>query len=285
MATGIVLLSASLSSTGRASAQDGEGSMILDVRSGGECSGATCTVPLAGEFALAVEIEDAPSEGYILAQTFIDFGARLTYNPTEEQIDEILWPDCNDTVAVRAQTIPQAVNHGCLTGLIPPLPLSTYVGGFLELSFTCSREASTTVIRLLPYDDSIARTSGAAFVLEDGVTHVTVPLTSLTVNCGSGGSPEPTYTPGPTADIPPAATSGTAATPAPGETSVSDPQATEDGDTLLAGGSGDAEDNDGNNTVLIIVIVVVVLALAGAGGFYFWRQRIGPGSPPAGGQE
>ena len=130
--------------------------MALAVKNGGTCADAACTVSTGQKFTLAVEIEVAPADGYILAQTWIDFGSQLTYNPALVRADEIVWPDCAAVVAFRDLELEQgtAVSHGCLTAFSPPLPASMHTGNFVELSFTCSDENSSSIIQLVPLGEA-----------------------------------------------------------------------------------------------------------------------------------
>lgn len=144
---------------------------------------ADCTFASDEEFTLAVEIVAIPAGGYIAAQSFIDYGPDLTYNAAEAG-DEIVWPDCDSAVALSNQADPTGIIHGCLTGLLPPLPASFYAGNFVELSLTCSSGSSTTEVRLLPENDPVAGTSGAAFVGNDVATHFVPEITDLTIICG-----------------------------------------------------------------------------------------------------
>ena len=189
---------------------------------------ADCTFALGEEFTLAVEIVEAPAGGYVLAQSFIDFGTDLTYDASlVPTADEITWDDCEGVTAVRAQTVgPHVVNHGCLTGLIGPLP-SNYVGTLVEISLTCSPGNSTTEVLLLPEGDPVAITSGAAFATPEVVS---AKVSNVSVTCGEGPAadtptptnttaPPPTNTPCPgvcpTAPPPPTNTPTPTATPVP----------------------------------------------------------------------
>ena len=181
----------------------------------GGCA-ADCTFANDEKFTLVVEIIEGPASGYVGAQSFIDFGPDLAYDAdAAAAADEVVWPDCSAPVALRAQTSPEFVAHGCLTGLVPPLPASTYVGNFLEISLTCSPGSSSTEIRLVPFGDPDAPTSGAAFKLDDLVTDVIPKVSNVSVTCGAG-APADTPTPeGPTATTGPADTPGPTDTPAP----------------------------------------------------------------------
>ena len=143
---------------------------------------ADCTFASDEEFTLAVEIVAIPAGGYIAAQSFIDYGADLTYEATAA-VDEIVWSDCDSAIALSAETGPTFVNHGCLTGLIQPLPVSFYVGNLVEMAFRSSSGSSNTEVRLLPEGEPAAITSGAAFVGEDAVTLLVPEVTDLTIIC------------------------------------------------------------------------------------------------------
>lgn len=185
-----------------ASASDGGPEMRLAVKSGGECEAGTCTIPLGGSFTLAVEIVTIPDEGYILAQTSIFIGPDLVYHPAEVWSDELVSPDCVPPIRLAIRPPEGTLEHGCLTGLLPPLPVSTYIGNFIELKMTCSEGNSSTEVQLLPFVIG-ERTGGALFVLFDGST--VIPKTSnLTVECGDLDSP--TNTPRPPTTVPPTPT-------------------------------------------------------------------------------
>ncbi len=166
--------------------------MALNI-AGGDCDDsqipAECDVPADTSFTLSVDIVKAPPEGYILAQTFVDFGDDLTYKPTDSTVDEFVWPDC--VVAVRAQfdgTSPaptdSKVNHGCLTGKVPPLPVSHYVGPLVGFLLTCSEDVSSTEVKLLRNSNPVASTSGAGFTIGGVLATQVKPLVNhLTVNC------------------------------------------------------------------------------------------------------
>ncbi len=167
----------------QASAADGGPEMVLSITEPeGACIEGVCELPAGEPFTLAVEIVEGPAEGYILAQSFIDFGPVLTYEPGEEALDEFVWPDCRPETAVRGSLTERTYVHGCLTARIPPLPSSFYQGNLIELSMTCSEVPTTSQVRLLPYGDPLARTSGALFTA--GPTLNVVPkVTGLTVHC------------------------------------------------------------------------------------------------------
>ena len=186
-----------------ASAAD-HGALSLSVP-GGDCAGTTCTVDQGAAFTLEAQIDTAPAAGYILIQSWIDFGSDLVYKPTDDPngADELVWDDNGCTVAVRATFEPTAVGHGCTTGIIPPLPVSSFEGTLVSLAFNCSEGESSTEVQLLPTGAPVALTNGTEFKTQDNDS-IVPELTNVTINCGAGdGSPEPTdETPEPTDETP-----------------------------------------------------------------------------------
>jgi len=187
-----------LGSTDTTSATGGGPEMALTVTAGGTCDDSGCTVPSGGSFTLAAEIVSAPPE-YILAQTYIIYGENLTYTETAAAADEILWPDCETAVAVRGSTAPNSVLHGCLTGLIPPLPTSSYVGNYNALAMTCAADGAH-VVQIIPAGVAPALTNGALFK-DAGNADIVPKVSDLTITCGEGGG-GPTNTPGEPTDTP-----------------------------------------------------------------------------------
>jgi len=188
-----------------------------------------CSLPLGAKFTLAAEMEIPPSEGYILAQTLISFGGVLVYKPTEQPADEIAWADCSSAVALRipveAEPGSDEVGHGCLTGLMPPLPISFSSGPFVKLSVTCSNVDSTTLVRLLA--GSQHGTQFTVQVGEDVVATVIPDVEHITIHCGEGSPPTPTSTLKSDNDtVTPSATSEDAATPTPVPNETSMPSLT-----------------------------------------------------------
>ncbi|MCH8008255.1 MAG: dockerin type I repeat-containing protein [Chloroflexi bacterium] len=189
----------------------GNAEMRLVVKKGGACDGDTCVVPLGASFTLAVEVVGFPEGGYILAQTYIDMGSDLVYKPADAPDVEFVWPDCVTSVALRNNLRDAQWLHSCITGLIPPLPASTYTGNLLELKLNCSEDDTSTEVRLIPTSPQLIN-GGTSFGGPDGVR--TVPKTSnITVICGSVNSPTntpshtgtpvpPTFTPLPPTSTP-----------------------------------------------------------------------------------
>ena len=109
--------------------------MALAVKGAGNCSGSTCTVPLGAAFTLAVEVVTAPSQGYVLAQSYVDFGPDLNYNPSAAPLDEFSWPECTPaSLPVRGQLDDESIISGCLTGILTR-PVSNYVGNYVKLFY------------------------------------------------------------------------------------------------------------------------------------------------------
>ena len=186
---------------------------------------ADCTFANDEKFTLAVEAIEAPADGYRAVQSFIDYGSDLTYDISVQSVaDDFVWPECEAIVALRLQASETSVLHGCLTGLLPPLPTSTFVGNLLELSITCSAANSTTEVQLLPLGDPVALTSGAVFITPGG-EQVIPKVSNLSVTCG--GAPVDTPTPeGPTPTTGPTDTPGPTSTPAPATETPVPPTAT-----------------------------------------------------------
>ena len=158
---------------------------------------AGCTFATGESFTLAVDIVTAPAAGYVAVQSFIDYGDDLIYDIDGQLAeDEIVWMDLDTRVAVRASLGAGLVNHGGLSGQIPPLPVSTDTGNFVEIKMACSAGDTSTQVDLLPLGDQQTVTSGTAFAEADIVTQVTPKVSGLLIHCGAGG---PLDTPTPTA--------------------------------------------------------------------------------------
>ncbi|MCH7699956.1 MAG: PD40 domain-containing protein [Chloroflexi bacterium] len=159
--------------------------MRLNV-TGGTCDHPTapsiCHIPFGGSFLLSVEVVTAPEAGYILAQTFIDFGGHLAYKPAASAANEIIWPDLADGTALRSQGGAGLVNHGGLTSLTPPMPVSHFEGAIVQLEMSCSAEASSNTVLLLAADEKEVGTKGSLFVLPDA-TQIVPAVSGLTVAC------------------------------------------------------------------------------------------------------
>ena len=196
-------------------------------------------VAASANFTLKVAVIARPTEGYILAQAFIDYGTfnptasedgagpgtcndgidngggdgadrfdlnpsptgncvskPLVYTPAASASTEIVWPDCLAATALRNEAGRGLVSHGCLTGILPPQPASTYTGDIISLAMKCSAAFTTTTVRLLAEGDPIAGTSGALFAKPGGV-QVVPKVGNKTIRC-LGPTPTPTFTNQPT---------------------------------------------------------------------------------------
>ena len=217
------------------------------------CSGDECNFDTGETFTLSVSVDEAPDAGYVLVQSFIDYGPDLTYNMTDAPSDEVLWPDASPDVVVRDSIAPGTVLHGALTGVIPPLPVSDYEGIAFELEFQCSDSFSTTILQLLPSGDAVAGTSGALLSTGDDV-QITPKVDSVTVICGVGPTPVPTATPEPPTD---------------GGLPSSDGGLPSSGSGALSAGQG------GSSATLWLVIGVLALIGAAGLGTFGWREARG----------
>lgn len=173
------------------------------------CDGQKCTLDAGQEFTLAVELVSVPVTGYVLAESWVEFGTDLTYNPTEDARDEMVWPDCEQAAVLRS--VPNDNSHvdiGCLTGFLDAPP-SFYFGTFVELSLSCSVFESSTDVYLFVREEGTAVGPGSVLtapVGDDG-TQIRPEVDGLTVNClaaqtgTSTPTPTPMLTPTPTPTI------------------------------------------------------------------------------------
>ncbi len=188
--------------------------MALNVK-GGACDDPVrptkCDVSAGASFTLSVDALGIPAGGYDLVATALDLGTKLIYTQTAAAGDEVIWPDAS--IATRG-TIGTVLVHGGLTGLFPPLPVSTFTGNIVEVALACPVSASDSpvTIPLLALGHPDAGTSGAQFQL---ATVSTVPkVSSLTISC-LAPTPTPTDTPTPTPTPTPTDTPTPTITPTP----------------------------------------------------------------------
>lgn len=190
----VLVMAAGYMTSATAHAEGDGPSMALSVTgTGTSCDADECSVPLEGEFTLSVDVVEPPEQGYILMQTFIDYGQDLTYSMTDTAIEEVIWPDAVEDVTLRGAIGPGLITHGGLTSLLPPQPVSTYVGTVVEIAMTCTDSFSETEVVLRPLGDPVAGANGSLFTyLVDFVDIQAVPKTdAVTVLCGER-PPEPT---------------------------------------------------------------------------------------------
>ena len=201
----------------RAEAAGGGPEMALSVKSGsttcptGTSPGTTC-VTAGAKFILAAEAIGIPANGYVLAQSFIDYGGDLIYNKGDAStfLTELIWPDCSLGTAQRSNLTSTGVAHGCITGqgtVLDPLVPSTYIGNLYEISLTCSAASSSTFVELVPNGISPAGTSGALYTEFDTNIQFIPKINNLTIDC-LGPTPTPSDTP-----IPPTPTPTVSPTP------------------------------------------------------------------------
>lgn len=179
-----------------AQASGGGPEMRLAVKDG-TCADGTCVFGQGERFVLSVEIVTLPASGYYVgAQTFVEFGHNLVYEPSKEAEDEVVWDDCEGAIAARGHPSSSSVSHWCLELSAAP---SSYVGDFVNLLFRCTLRETSTEVRLLELDHPDAGNSGAAFLLGSGEI-VAAKGSSLTIKCGGPAltSPTPTGLAGPT---------------------------------------------------------------------------------------
>ncbi len=247
-----------------------------------------CTVPVGGNFTLAVEAHGVSD--YIGIESHVVYGG-LKYNPAATD-EEIVWPNLGGLI-VRSPGSPLGtegfVKHGGGTSNTPPFPPSDFEGTFVQVSLTCSAEPQAFEIFLIPYSDT--QPNGSGWILapgsvvaptvvgqagvdtnRDGVAETVDVAGKLTINCGAGG-PGPS-TSGPS--TPGRPTSGTTTPPPPAGASGTE-EARRTGTPTARGGP--SEDDGGSNARLWIAVGVIAAAVvaggAGGGWWYLRRRRAG----------
>ena len=136
-------------------------------------------------FRLEVSVSAAPEDGYVGWQSLLQCGD-LQYLP-DEMRDEFLWPFSNLNVAVRSPNLlPETeglVLHGVLSGLLPPLPRSDYVGSLLKVTLECrdleSKDEHEHKVLLLNYSDQ--NTNGSGLMRPEGGLYHTEPASQENV--------------------------------------------------------------------------------------------------------
>jgi hypothetical protein len=191
-----------------------------------DASGPRVCIPLGAKFKLRVDVVRAPATGYIVVQTYIEFGVyhpeasedgagpntcsdnmlngledsydrydadcvtvELAYKKAPAPLQEALWPDLG--YWLRNQLGPGLVGHSGVTG-VTSLPVSNYVGPVVQVSMNCGETPSSTDAALLPL--SPQNGNGSGFVAPDGQTQLPA-SDELTVDCVL--PPTPTVTPTP----------------------------------------------------------------------------------------
>ena len=267
----VLLLALGSRAGGSASASGGGPEMALSVTSGAaSCSAGACNVRISSSFVLSVDVVTSPAAGYVLFQSFLDFGVfdptasedgngppntcsdgidngdddgfdredddcvtvDLVFKPTNDAADEIIWPELGSGADIRIDIGPGLLYHGGISGLQAPLPVSTFEGSIVQVLMTCPAAEVTSTITLLPEGDPIALFNGAIFV-EPDLTQIVPKVGSLTINCLDLATPTPSAT----------ATSTPTPTPTPTPTATPDLTDT-DGD-----GCSDLRENGSDETL------------------------------------
>lgn len=218
------------------------------------CSAAECNLDPGEAFTVTVSVDDAPDAGYVLVQSFVDYGTDLTYNMTATPAEELVWPDASPDVVVRDSIEPGTVLHGALSGVIPPLTVSDYEGAAFELAFECSDSFSSNNIQLLPSGDPVAGTSGA--LLSTGEDVQVIPkVNSVTVNCGEAPDEPDEPDESDESDEP---------------TSTQVPDQPTDGG-LPSSGSGALSTGNAGSSVALWLMIVALAAIGLSLGTFGWR--------------
>lgn len=266
-----LLLSFMLTAAGAHAQDSGSMSIAID-GSGVDCNGNECIVDNGSDFTLTVNVDSAPSAGYIGIQAQVQF-KNLIYAPTAEAVDEIVVAeDGFPGIPLRSvDDALQTVTHGMTAGTPPTFNTSHFAGPIVVLAFTCTSDYTRNDVQLAPYSDA-GNTLGSGFKLPEEAGATNVPAgNSLLVHCGVPPTPTPVPTGGPGGPGGPTPTLATQGVPG---TGTGGALGTDDNGTGTAAASGLNGDNGGSRTGLWIALAALagVAALAGAGG-YVWMQR------------
>ena len=154
-------------------------------------------------FTLQVVADASPqANGYILVQTWIDYGDSLGDAGNGGAIvgSNVVWPDCEAATALATNTDQggdaslDAFSIGCLTGLIGPQP-SFAKGVIFEIQLTCD-ENNNHIVNMLAAGTAPAGTSGAQYTEFNGGA-IVPSVTNAEINCVAGPTATPTATPPP----------------------------------------------------------------------------------------
>ncbi len=189
--------------------------MALTITQGGSCVDDDCYAEVGEDFMLAVDLVQVPAAGYILMQTYLDFGvydptaseneagpntcsdgigldrleedcatASFVYTPNVDIAAEFVWPDVAANFALVQESGPGILSHAGLTGFSTPLLTSTYTGIGVKIRLTCPASAMEAPISLLPYNDPVARTNGALFMEgAPSYARITPKVDTITMHC------------------------------------------------------------------------------------------------------
>jgi len=175
--------------------------MALSVKSGavtcpeGKDPARVC-VDIGAPFTLSVEAVGIPAGGYLLAQSWVEYGPNLTYK-TQSGAAEASWPDCEPATALNGN-LGTGHNNGCLTGLLPADQFaSQHIGNLFDLDFNCSVDESITEVQLLAAGPQPQGTNGALYVGFESKSNIIPKVSNLFINCVPGPTSTPTPTPPP----------------------------------------------------------------------------------------
>jgi hypothetical protein len=167
-------------------------------------------VGLGQTFTLQVNAAASPQQGYILAQTWINYGDLLGDQSASGAVkaEAVTWPDCTVATFLTTNTDQggnanmDSWSGGCLTDLLDPVGNpSFYKGTLFTIDLTCPATPDTLgdnnhIITQLAAGTAPAGTSGAQFT--DVASAAIIPdLGNLEVNCVPGPTDTPTSTPPP----------------------------------------------------------------------------------------
>ena len=148
---------------------------------GGPQPGQVC-VPIGDKFDVIAVADAIPASGYILAQAFIAYDNQGLVN---KNAGVALWPDCAAPTFLTTDDVANnAASAGCLTGIVPPFPVSLHLGDLFSFSLTCTNVPNSSDIQLLPSSDPIVGPKGTVFIDPDNLV-VDAALTGISVNCVS----------------------------------------------------------------------------------------------------
>ena len=153
----------------------GGSAVTCDSKTGTVQNPAKCTLEEGSSFVVKIVANTISPAGYVGWQTFLAYGG-LLYKPALDRGDEILWPD--SFFPLRAPQSPLGtegrLQHGDLTALFPPIPISTHVGPLVELQMNCQGSDRLVLLPLVPGGSFLMDHSaiGLLFLGPDGSTYV-----------------------------------------------------------------------------------------------------------------
>lgn len=247
---------------------------------------AVCSAPVSSTVIVTVDVAARPAAGYVGFQTEL-FYDDLTYQPRGLD-QEILWPQ--SALPARFPASPagneRIVDHGALSGVAPPLPVSTHTGGIVEVLLGCPAQTQVFTLALVPYD-ALSRPLGSGFkpAGSGGEPGPSVPVKTtgqraidldgdgspeqvdvagaVQLTCGEGtpvatNTPTPSRTPTPTNTPAPSRTPTPTTTP----TRTSTPTVTPTPSGLVGDVSCDGEVNSIDAVLLLQYVARIIEALS-----------------------